>query len=502
MGAVAVFAANKRGNQGAIGLTEELIAQLKCHLPIPEPAAFAHGPNPDRAMQYLELEYGVDWIGTRALHAGAVLHHGDIPQETREVLEALLRRGDVRFAICTSTLAEGVNLPIRTLVLYSVQRRRRRGPPENLLARDIKNLVGRAGRAGATTKGLVICANPEQWPIVEPAALQVPGEDVRGALRSLVTWLVGALAAQNVTLSNEVLEASPVVHGLIDGVDATLIDLASEEIGEEELVRLAMQVADDTFASRQATLETSRQLLRDVFELRARRIVGVRATGRLGWIRETGTRVRMLESVESDLLPQRDAWDDVGDPLERDFVRTMLDWAWNHGDLQAAVREAYRLEENVDSEAVRAGFVEVVTLWLEGASFVAISEAVDLAIDDLLGVYARAVAYDLQALVEQATGLLERLVESRGGEVADAVGHFPEHLRFGVPTAGARALAAYGLRHRRAAVELGAVVSELVPVLDRVDLFGVVRRLLEDNRAEWEARLGTLVVERTLQDVS
>ena len=156
MGAVAVFAANKRGDQGAIGVARELIAQMERGLNLPEPPSFADGAKAARVMDYLEQEYGLNWVGTRALQAGAVLHHGDIPQEAREVVEALLRSGDILFAICTSTLAEGVNLPIRTLVLYSdVQRRRPSGPPENLRARDIKNLVGRAGRAGATTKGLV-----------------------------------------------------------------------------------------------------------------------------------------------------------------------------------------------------------------------------------------------------------------------------------------------------------------------------------------------------------
>ena len=156
----------------------------------------------------------------------------------------------------------------------------------------------------------------------------MPGETVRGALRRLIEWLVGALKVQNVRLSNKVLESSPVVHALIDGVDAALIDWASEEIGEEELVRLAVQVADDTFASSQATLESSRQLLRDVFALRARRICEMRPSGRLQWIRDTGARVRLLESVEKDLLPLRDAWDDIADPIERGFVDTMLQWAW------------------------------------------------------------------------------------------------------------------------------------------------------------------------------
>lgn len=500
MGAVAVFAANKRGDQGAIGLATELIAQVERRLSLPEPAEYANGASVGRTMEYVEREYGVDWVGTRALQVGAVLHHGDIPQETREALETLLRSGAIRFAICTSTLAEGVNLPIRTLVLYSVQRRRPNGPPENLRSRDIKNLVGRAGRAGATTKGLVICANPDQWRLVEPAAKQLPGEAVRGALRRLIEWLVKILAARDIRLSNGVLEASPVVHALIDGVDATLIDLASEEVGEDALMRMAVQVADDTFAASQATLESSRELLREVFRFRARRVVEVRAAGRLAWIRDTGSRIRLLDSVETELLPRRDSWDDIREATERGFVDAMLAWAWTQEDLRSAVREAYRLEEGVGTDSVREEFGEVVRLWLAGEPFVRIGDAVNRPLDELLGVYTRAVSFVLQNLIEQGAGLLERLVESQGREVSEPVRQFPEHLRFGVPTVGARALAGYGLRHRRAAVELGAALGGRGGG-NRSALFRFVRDVLEDDREEWQMRLGALVFARTLEDV-
>src|SRR5262249_20257088 len=153
MGAAAVFTANKRGNQGAVGLAEELLEQLELQLPLPAPLSFAANSQVGPVVDYLDREYGDERVGTRSLAAGAILHHDDMQPETREVVEGLLRRGDVSLAICTNTLAEGVNLPIRTLVLYSVQRRGKSGRPESLLARDIKNLVGRAGRAGATTKG-------------------------------------------------------------------------------------------------------------------------------------------------------------------------------------------------------------------------------------------------------------------------------------------------------------------------------------------------------------
>lgn len=499
MGAAAVFAANKRGDQGAVGLAEELVRQLSYALALPAPIAFAAMDKLAPVVQYLELEYGADWLGTRAVAAGAVLHHGDIPQEAREVLESLLRQGAVRFVICTTTLAEGVNLPIRTLVLYSVQRRQKSGRPENLLARDIKNLVGRAGRAGSTTKGLVICANEQQWWQVEQVARQTPGEPVHGALRSLVERLSQALAGQSAPLTNADIEAAPVLHTLVDGIDATLVDLAAEEIGEEALVAEAVRLADQTFASQQADA-ASKQLLQNVFELRARRVIGIRTAGRLDWIRETGARPRMVDAVEAGLLSRRPTWDDVADPLDPNVVSIMLEWAWRQADVQESLREAHRLEDDADTSALKQPFFDTVNVWLRGSRFRDIATVSTLELDDLLGVHGRVVSYVLQTLVEQGVALLAKLLEGQGRVLAPAVLAFPDHLRFGVPSAAARVLASGGVRHRSAAVELGNAFRDNDD--DRTALLNAARRGLRAHAKAWEERLGTLVYKNTIRDLS
>lgn len=500
MGAAAVFAANKRGDQGAVGLAEELVHQLEHPLSLPAPITFAHGERLAPVVQYLELEYGADWLGTRVVAAGAVLHHGDIPQETREILESLLREGDVRFVVCTNTLAEGVNLPIRTLVLYSVQRRQKNGRAENLLARDIKNLVGRAGRAGSTTKGLVICANEQQWWQVEQVARQTPGEPVRGALRSLVERLKQALVGQTAPLTNSDLEGEPLLHTLVDGIDATLIDLAAEEIGADALVAEAVRLADQTFASQQADA-ASKQLLQRVFELRAHRILGIRTAGRLEWIREIGARPRMLESVEAGLLVQRATWNDVSDPVDPRVVNTMLEWAWGQTDVQEALRDAHRLADNADTSALKQPLFDTVGAWLEGSRFRDIAPVAKLELDDLLGVHGRVVSYVLQTLIEQGVALLAKLLEGQGHVLAPAVLAFPEHLRFGVSTAAALVFASGGVRHRSAAVELGNAFRT-ANVDDRSRLFTAARQGLRVHAAAWQERLGTLVYTNTIRDLS
>ena len=497
MGAVAVFAANKRGPQGAIALADELLKQLKHPLPQPTPTNYVKDKRKlNAAVEYFTLEYGEGWVGTKALAAGAILHHGDIPQESREVIEALLRQEEIRLAICTNTLAEGVNLPIRTLILYSVRRSRPDGRTEDLLARDIKNLVGRAGRAGATTKGLVICANQKQWSLVVPVAMQQPGERVAGALLELMGRLRVALSREGITLTNEILEAETELHTLIDGIDATLIDLATEELGEDELVHIAGELSVQTFAASQAEPQTT-SLMREVFELRARRVAGIKSDERLDWIRETGTKARMLESVEATLLTMRARWDDIETPTDPHLAEALLSWAWTLPEMQKAIDDAYR--GNTPS---RTDFAQVLTAWINGQPFNKIAQLASLDINSMLGVHTRVLGYVLQVAIEQGIGILKKLIEAKEGELSEAVINFPEHLRFGVPTSAARVLAVGGVRHRRASVALGQA-PELTSLSgnDRTTIFSAARHLLSD-RERWLPVLGHLVLENTLLDVT
>jgi superfamily II DNA/RNA helicase len=495
MGSVAVFAANKRGNQGCVGMAEELLSQLAHPLTLPTPLQFVgDAANLQGAYDYLLLEYGADWVGTRALEAGAVLHHGDVPQETREVVEKLLRDEAVRLVFCTNTLAEGVNLPIRTLVLYSVQRRMPDGAAENLLARDIKNLVGRAGRAGTTTKGLVVCANAHQWSLIDPVARQQPGEQVRGALLDLMERIQRVVQQRNLTITNDLLERSTDLHALIDGVDATLIDLAAEELGEDQLRDIAGDLAQQTYAAQQAQPNTT-ALMREVFELRAERIIGIRRAGRLEWIRETGTRARMLDSVQTVLLPARESWDDIAVPTDPALLNALLVWAWDLPDIRRAIAEAYG-----DDRPTREAFGELVRGWLDGRPLVEIARNVGLAIDDMLAVHAKVVTYELQTAVEQGIALLRKFCDTEGRSISNAVLEFPDHLRFGVPSPAGRILAG-AIRHRRAAVALGAS-PELAheSAEDRERVLSTARELLDDTE-RWLPLLGRLVLENTIVDM-
>lgn len=500
MGTTAIFAANKRGHQGAVGLAEDLVEQLMQPLPLPAPLAFAKHDALQRCIAYLEGEYGDAWIGTLIVRQGAVLHHGDIPQEAREVLEGLIRDAAVRLVICTSTLAEGINLPIRSLVLYSVQRQSRAGRADPMLTRDIKNLVGRAGRAGANTKGLVICANPMQWHLVRHVAMEEAGEAVRGSLRELIDQLSTFLMQRGIALNNDLLENINAVCPVTDGVDSTLIDLITEEIGEEAFVAHARLLADQTFAVRLLP-QGQADLLRYVFELRARRLIGLRHTGQLAWVRETGAKVRMLVSVERDLWPARERWQDPVDPLDEELCNAILEWAWTHDDLLYVIIQTFR-PEGGDPVRAKKTFFEVVRRWMMGASFLGISRELNMDMDTLLAVHARVIAFTLQTLVEQGISLITQRLKADGIEIAAGVTGFTEQLRFGAPNLPARVLAASGVRHRKAYVALGNAIVQAGQVLDLTAIRTKARESLLQSADGWRAFLGELVYANTLQDLS
>lgn len=500
IGTVALFAGNKRGDRGAIGMAEELRKQLALPLDLPSPQTYADQAALAPVVAYLAAEYGQDWLGTKTVSSGAVLHHGDIPQETREVLENLLRQETVRFVICTSTLAEGVNLPIRTLVLYSVQRNEGQ-TLVNLKARDIKNLVGRAGRAGATTKGLVICVDESQWHLVERVALETAGEPVHGALLKLITELGNRLALEGRALTNETLEKTPDLFELIDGIDSTLIDLAAVEIGEAALIDAALRVVDQTFAAQRADA-SKKTLLRSVFELRARRIAGFGNAGRLEWIRSSGARPRLIDTVESNLLTGSVNWATITDPVDLNVVAALFNWAWRQPEFQADVRRAYRLDPGVDALPSGRQLYSVVQAWLQGKRFVEVAASTAIETNELLGIYTAAIAYSLQTLVEQGVALLEKLLEARGIELSPAVLTFPEHLRYGVPTVTARTLSASGVRHRWAAVSLGQVATvNQVDAGDRSAVLNFARASLREHSDSWRTHLGKLIFDNTVTDL-
>ena len=152
-GAVAVFCGRK---DTASGLAERAVEVFERGFDLPTPAAASDANEIQRLTHLATQHFGAESMVAKAAALGIFVHHGTTPQGLRLSIEHAMQGELIKLVICTSTLAQGVNLPIRYLIVSGVNQ-----GAERIKTRDFQNLIGRAGRAGMHTEGLVIFADPK-----------------------------------------------------------------------------------------------------------------------------------------------------------------------------------------------------------------------------------------------------------------------------------------------------------------------------------------------------
>ncbi|WP_375159637.1 helicase-related protein [Bradyrhizobium sp. RDT46] len=119
-----------------------------------EPLEMSDTHEAERIAALFGRELGEGAPASRSAARGIFPHHASVPHGLRLAIEHAMKIGSIRFVVCTSTLAQGVNLPIKYLIVTSVNQGK-----DRILVRDFHNLIGRAGRAGMYTEGSVIFAD-------------------------------------------------------------------------------------------------------------------------------------------------------------------------------------------------------------------------------------------------------------------------------------------------------------------------------------------------------
>ncbi|MBS6517779.1 MAG: DEAD/DEAH box helicase [Clostridium sp.] len=100
---------------------------------------------------FIESYYGAEHYYTKAAELGVLPHSSNLQNGVKLVVEHALKNKYVSCVVCTSTLAQGVNIPIKYLLVTSI-----RNGLQIVKARDFQNLMGRTARAGIYTEGSII----------------------------------------------------------------------------------------------------------------------------------------------------------------------------------------------------------------------------------------------------------------------------------------------------------------------------------------------------------
>jgi len=151
-GSVAIFYGRK---DSAIGAAERLVEIFEREVPLGRPAEVSDKDEINKLYTLTCRHLGEGSVAAKAVRLGVLTHHRSIPHGLRLASEHAIQKNMAKIVLCTSTLAQGVNLPIRYLIVTGVYQ-----GGERITVRDFHNLIGRAGRAGMFTEGSIVFSDP------------------------------------------------------------------------------------------------------------------------------------------------------------------------------------------------------------------------------------------------------------------------------------------------------------------------------------------------------
>ncbi|BEK88461.1 RNA helicase [Nocardia seriolae] len=191
-----------------------------------------------------DLEVLGYWEWREALHRGFAAHHAGMLPAFRHTVEELFVRGLVRAVFATETLALGINMPARTVVLERLVKFNGESHAE-LTPGEYTQLTGRAGRRGIDIEGhAVVLWQPEVDTSAVAGLASTRTYPLRSSFRPGYNMSINLVDRMGAVESRALLErsfaqfqADRSVVGLVRGI----------ERNESQLRKLRSQLGDESF---------------------------------------------------------------------------------------------------------------------------------------------------------------------------------------------------------------------------------------------------------------
>ena len=313
----------------------------------------------DLLCEFTEYNFGTDYYETNFMKEGFAVHTGSLPQEMREIVETGYEKGALRMIICNSTLAEGVNFPIRTLVLGDIRHPSGKGWMEREV---LMNVIGRVGRAGRETYGFVICADKAWWFVKEAAS----GENLKyakGMLNDIAFEILKVERRLQRQLTdgevNDILSES----GLVESIDKMLM-LSTDDFTTDEDVPL--DVSSSSLSFHLGNDKHKKQITR-IFSVRNSYLHGL-----------SNDNIQMYKDTQIAPEEQTSLNDVISDDCGLSTLSTedLSSDEW----IEKIISLTSLLMQIDDKKKVKT----LISCWMEGLRYVDIADKMRLPIDDVV----------------------------------------------------------------------------------------------------------------------
>ncbi|MGW0055345.1 DEAD/DEAH box helicase [Nocardia nova] len=201
------------------------------------------------------------WEWREALFRGLAAHHAGMLPAFRHTVEELFVRGLVRAVFATETLALGINMPARTVVLERLVKFNGETHAE-LTPGEYTQLTGRAGRRGIDIEGhAVVMWHPDVDTSAVAGLASTRTYPLRSSFRPGYNMSINLIDRMGAAQSRELLErsfaqfqADRSVVGLVRGI----------ERNEAQVRKLRSQIGDDGFLEYLSLRERIKQREREL----------------------------------------------------------------------------------------------------------------------------------------------------------------------------------------------------------------------------------------------
>ena len=450
--AVSASAALKLADRGGVlalcwgrKLAEKRAAQVDAVRDDRPHSAFA-----ESVMNFATAELGAEHPLARHLQKGVAFHHAGLSHDLRYLIELLIDSGDVDIVCGTTTLAQGVNFPIGSVIVETLDKPADRGR-QPMSFSEFWNIAGRAGRAMHDRVGLVVfpITNKQQEADVRDF-LRASAAQVASALIETLTDTVAAAERFDLAFVRSHKTFAVFLQYLTHALRVSGAEVAGAQL--QDLLRSSL-----VYFQLEAT---DRRAADDLVRATTRYLESIAGTDR-GWLALADGTGFSLPSVgylravqaERDLhLDRAAAWSDSAlfgadpQPLTEiiDVIGQIPELSLGHSD----------------AGGFNAGIVAgVVSDWVSGSTVSEIADRrfghLELSDDDRLRMTSHYLHSRLVGQVPWGMGALQRVTLREEEELAQ-VGHIPSLIFYGVRSreaallrmAGVPRIAAEGLAHR------------------------------------------------------
>lgn len=419
-GPVLLFTARKHGSHGCEEIGKKVMKVIDSAT-LPSLRDMINDPTKLNVLEeYVAYQLGDNHSLCQFVERGFAYHHGSLPQNIRELIEEYYNKNFLPLLICTTTLAEGVNLPVHTIVLTTLSRydfRKNRGV--TLDATEIKNIIGRAGRAGRQKYGVVILPNArpntEAYKNLVKALRNEGLRNIRGTLYDVVQYI------EREDWTDEQIKQVLDLLSFNDAIDTMI----AKSTDVEDIDALNIESVIENCLAYHVGSQDIRNKLAKVFEIRMSVLKNKVQSVDFKRYHKSGMGVSRFEYAKNVFTEERLREFLNLNIASDEWLSFIISFILNMPDTIIAQIKTTRDTEsrNITKDELKI----LISQWINGFQYYEISKSLNVSVDTILDL----VLY-LQGVFHLAASGLIRYVESLNDEIPTEFSIWLDMLKYGV----------------------------------------------------------------------